>query len=99
MAEQSQLSQQTSRAQNIFAVVLVFAVLAFVGYNLAFEQFQGRYLFTALTPIAILLVTGWAAWLPARAQPAGLLLVAGLLVALNAYALLRVLALGFAPTG
>ena len=44
-------------------------VVGYIGYNLAFEQFQGRYLFTALVPIAALLVGGWAAWLP-RALPA-----------------------------
>ena len=89
----------TQPAWRLLLGTVATAVLAYVGYNLAFEQLQGRYLFTALTPIAILLVAGWAAWLPARAQAVGLLLVAGLLVALNAYALLRVLALGFAPTG
>jgi hypothetical protein len=73
--------------------------VAYVGFNLTFEQFQGRYLFTALVPVAILLVAGWAAWLPRPAQAWGVLLVASLLVALNTYALLRVLAPGFAPMG
>jgi hypothetical protein len=72
------------------------AVLAYVGYNLSFEQFQGRYLFTALVPIAILLVAGWAALVPPRFTAA----IVGLplaLVAINAYTLLRVLVPGFAP--
>jgi hypothetical protein len=73
--------------------------VAYIGYNLSFQQFQGRYLFTALAPIAVLLVAGWAAWLPARLAPWGLGLVAGLLISLNAYSLLRVLEPGFAPPG
>ena len=73
------------------------AVVGYVGYNLAYEQFQGRYLFTALVPVAILLVGGWAAWLPRGAQAWGVLLVGLGLVALNAYTLLRVLVPGFAP--
>lgn len=75
------------------------ALVAYLGYNLTFEQPQGRYLFTALTPIAILLVAGWAAWWPRRLQAPIVVLVALLLVALNAYSLWRVLVPGFAPTG
>jgi hypothetical protein len=73
------------------------AAVGYVGYNLAYEQFQGRYLFTALVPLAILLVGGWAAWLPRGAQAWAVLLVGLGLVALNAYTLLRVLVPGFAP--
>ena len=47
------------------------AVLGYIAYNLTFEQFQGRYLFTALVPIAMLLVLGWAGWLPRRAPGLG----------------------------
>jgi hypothetical protein len=75
------------------------AVLAYIAYNLAFEQFQGRYLFTALVPIALLLVAGWAALLPNRVQAWGVLLVGSGLVVLNAVALTRVLVTGFAPVG
>ena len=64
---------------------------------MTFEQFQGRYLFTALAPIAIALVLGWAAWLPVRVRPWGALVVAVALVGLNAFTLVRVLAPGFAP--
>jgi 4-amino-4-deoxy-L-arabinose transferase-like glycosyltransferase len=72
------------------------AVLAYVGYNLSFEQFQGRYLFTALVPIAILLVAGWAGLFPRRLKSATIA-VPVFLVALNGYTLLRVLVPGFAP--
>jgi hypothetical protein len=74
------------------------AVIAYIVYNLAFTQFQGRYLFTALVPIACLLVAGWSAWLPARFKVLGTLAIALVLVALNAYALVRVLTPGFAPS-
>jgi 4-amino-4-deoxy-L-arabinose transferase-like glycosyltransferase len=80
----------------LLAGVVLTSIAAYIGYNLSFEQFQGRYLFTALVPIAILLVAGWAAWLPARLAPWGLALITGLLIALNAYALVRVLGPGFA---
>lgn len=80
--------------QLLLATFLV-AFVAYVGYNLSFVQFQGRYLFTAMLPIAILLVRGWSA-VPPRplASPA----IALALVALNAYALVRVLVPGFAPS-
>jgi 4-amino-4-deoxy-L-arabinose transferase-like glycosyltransferase len=72
------------------------AFAAYVGYNLAFEQFQARYVFTALTPIAALLVLGWSTLLPRRTLPWSVLLVTVALVAFNAYALTRVLVPGFA---
>jgi 4-amino-4-deoxy-L-arabinose transferase-like glycosyltransferase len=75
------------------------AVAAYVAYNLSFKQFQGRYLFTALVPICVLLVAGWAALLPSRAKAWGVLLLAVGMVGLNWYALVRVLGLGFAPSG
>jgi 4-amino-4-deoxy-L-arabinose transferase-like glycosyltransferase len=78
---------------------LAAALLGYIAYNLEFEQFQGRYVFTALVPIAALLVAGWAAWLPARLRFWGVGLVVLGLVMVNAYALIRVLVLGFAPTG
>jgi 4-amino-4-deoxy-L-arabinose transferase-like glycosyltransferase len=75
------------------------AAVAYVGYNLAFVQFQARYLFTALTPIATLLVLGWAAILPKRSVPWSVLVLSVALICLNGYTLLRVLVPGFAPTG
>jgi hypothetical protein len=78
---------------------VVVGCVAYVGYNLAFEQFQARYVFTALTPIAALLVLGWAAVLPKRSVPWSVLMLTMALIALNAYTLLRVLVPGFAPTG
>jgi 4-amino-4-deoxy-L-arabinose transferase-like glycosyltransferase len=71
------------------------ACVAYLGYNLAFEQFQARYVFTALTPIAALLVLGWSAILPKRSLPWGVFLMTLALIAINAYTLFRVLVPGF----
>jgi 4-amino-4-deoxy-L-arabinose transferase-like glycosyltransferase len=81
-------------AARLLLATIALACLAYVGYNLAFIQFQGRYLFTALVPIAVVLVRGWSA-LPPRPWLAFALPAA--LVLLNAYTLLRVLVPGFAP--
>jgi len=86
------------RWQLLCAIVLS-AFAAYIVYNLAFKQFQGRYLFTALVPIGSLLVAGWAAWFPARSQAVAVVALALLLIAVNAYALVRVLGPGFAPPG
>ncbi len=71
------------------------AFAAYLVYNLAFEQPQGRYLFTAIVPLAMFLVSGWNALTPTRARPAGALAIGIVLVGLNAYALTRVLVPGF----
>jgi hypothetical protein len=81
----------------LLAAGSVLAAIAYLGYNLTFEQPQGRYLFPALVPIALLLVAGWARLAPSRLQPPTVMVIGGALIALNAYALLRVLAPGFAP--
>jgi 4-amino-4-deoxy-L-arabinose transferase-like glycosyltransferase len=94
--ERRRLAEPSGR---LLVSVVITAIIAYIGYNFSFQQFQGRYLFTALTPIAVLLTAGWAAWLPARAAPWGLALIAALLLALNVYTLLRVLVPGFAPAG
>jgi 4-amino-4-deoxy-L-arabinose transferase-like glycosyltransferase len=86
-------------AYALLVAMLGAAVLGYVGYNLSFEQPQGRYLFTALVPISVLLVVGWSAWLPQRTQAWAGLVIPVILVGLNAYALLRVLVPGFAPPG
>jgi 4-amino-4-deoxy-L-arabinose transferase-like glycosyltransferase len=79
----------------LLLTTIVAAWLAYIGYNATFEQPQGRYLFTALTPLAICLVLGWAAWVPDRLRGAVSLALALALVVLNAYAQLRVLDPGF----
>src|SRR5262249_4633349 len=47
-------------------LTLLLAALAYLAYNLTFQQFQARYLFTALVPMCALLVRGWASVVPAR---------------------------------
>jgi 4-amino-4-deoxy-L-arabinose transferase-like glycosyltransferase len=43
-------------------MVMLLAVLQYVYYNLTFVQFQGRYLFTGLTPFALCLTLGVDVW-------------------------------------
>ena len=46
----------------ILALVVLLSLLQFIYYNLTFVQFQGRYLFTALIPIAFVLALGIDTW-------------------------------------
>lgn len=82
-------------AWRLLAIACGLALVALVGYNLAFVQFQGRYLFTAVVPFACLLAAGWAAWWPRSLHALATVLLGVALVALNVYALLRVLMHGF----
>ena len=81
------------RNWQLLSACFVLAFVAYVGYNLSFEQFQSRYLFTAVVPIAALLVRGWSClgsrWVA--------LAISMALLAVNAYTLVRVLLPGFAP--
>jgi 4-amino-4-deoxy-L-arabinose transferase-like glycosyltransferase len=81
----------------LLVATLAAAFAALIAYNLTFTQFQGRYLFTALVPFAVLFVAGWSAWPPSRLQAIAGLSAAWALVALNAYTFWRVLVPGFAP--
>jgi hypothetical protein len=46
----------------IFAAVIVLAGAEYVLYNLDFVQFQGRYLYSALIPLAFLVAIGLNGW-------------------------------------
>jgi len=46
----------------LFLATVSFTLLAYLGYNLAFVQHQGRYLFYALVPIGAAAALGWGAW-------------------------------------
>jgi hypothetical protein len=83
----------------LLLVTTVLAFIAYAGYNLTFEQFQGRYLFPALAPLAILAVGGWAALAPVRWRQWPPLALGVALIVLNGYTLSRVLSPGFAPSG
>ncbi len=49
----------TSRGLTLLAALGAMTVLAFVWYNLQFVQFQGRYLYPALIPLAVAFALGW----------------------------------------
>jgi len=86
-------------AWQVLVAVVLAALVGYIGYNLAFQQFQGRYIFTALVPLGVLLVAGWAALVPRRARAPVTLGLGLVLIALNVYALTRVMLPGFAPAG
>ena len=50
----------------LFLVWIALNIGLLLYYNLEFVQYQGRYLFSALTPIAFFLMWGLGAWLPSR---------------------------------
>ncbi|MCB0076236.1 MAG: DUF2142 domain-containing protein [Anaerolineales bacterium] len=56
-------------------------------YNLEFVQYQGRYLFPALTPIMLFMAIGLGAWLPRRWRPVPWAALALLLLALDLLAI------------
>lgn len=52
------LSTGQRRALGLMALTIILMALAYVGYNLTFVQFQGRYLFPALIPLGLLFSLG-----------------------------------------
>jgi hypothetical protein len=73
------------RAAWAFAAALGLAALGLGVFSLRYwAAWQGRYLYVAIVPLAALLATGWAAWLPARARPWLVLALGVALVALDA---------------
>jgi 4-amino-4-deoxy-L-arabinose transferase-like glycosyltransferase len=79
------LTGGSSPSIGLLAAIVLANLALLVAYNAVFIQAQGRYLFPALVPLAILLVHGWRAL---RLPP---LAPAILLVALNAYVVTRIL--------
>ncbi len=85
----------------ILLTTLLIVLLQFGYYNLEFQQWQGRYLFPALLPIACILVYGvdyWRAWLLSRWDAARWLTPLALigLFVLDLYLLRRVIVPGLA---
>ncbi len=78
----------------LLALLALFALLAYFWYNLQFEQFQGRYLYPALTAYATAFALGWS-WLLRRwprVDAALWLIVLLMFAGLDVYMLLRVIA-------
>ncbi|UCC76860.1 MAG: glycosyltransferase family 39 protein [Anaerolineales bacterium] len=78
------LSARQGRALLLLAVSFALSLLTYLGYNIKFVQHQGRYLFTALGPIAAGAALGLEEilrWRTARLLVVALLLFALLLVA------------------
>jgi hypothetical protein len=46
----------------VLGVTILLTFAAYIGYNLEFLQFQGRYLYAGLIPMALFLVLGLEAW-------------------------------------
>jgi hypothetical protein len=58
------------RAAWAFVAALALAAVGLGAFSLRYwAAWQGRYLYVAIVPLAALLATGWAAWVPARARP------------------------------
>lgn len=86
----------------IFAAAMLIVSLSYLYYNLEFLQWQGRYLFPALIPIALCLVAGidfWRARLFARWELSPWLSTVTMmcLFALDIYLLFRVIVPGLSP--
>lgn len=96
---------QMRRARNVSIILLAtlsLVAMQFGYYNLEFQQWQGRYLFPALIPIAIILVYGvdyWRARLLSRWSGLRWLTPLALtsLLALDIYLLFRVIVPGLSP--
>ena len=83
----------------VFAAAVLIALLAFLYYNVEFLQWQGRYLFPALIPIALSLTVGvdvWRGRVFPRGEPSRWLtsLAMMCLFALDIYLLFRVIVPG-----
>jgi 4-amino-4-deoxy-L-arabinose transferase-like glycosyltransferase len=46
-------------AGGLLVLLALFSVAGYLWYNMQFVQYQGRYLFTALTPISLAVAAGW----------------------------------------
>ncbi len=71
----------------VYALALGFVLAAYLIYNVTFVQFQGRYLYPALIPLALLVAIGLAGWAQALPPVARGLAPVVLMFALAAFAL------------
>ncbi len=58
-ASDPQIARNTQHAIRLLALSALFTFLIYAWYNTQFLQHQGRYLFTALIPIALAFAVGW----------------------------------------
>ncbi len=56
------IRRQTWDAVVVLGAVFVLGILAFIYYNTSFVQFQGRYLFPAMSAFAAAFAGGWTGW-------------------------------------
>lgn len=77
----------------LLGATLIFVVAAYLLYNLTFVQFQGRYLYPALIPLALLVAIGLAGWADLLPLPAGAARRLAPVIALFALALFALYAL------
>lgn len=81
----------------LLAGLFILTLGVHVGYNITFEQHQGRYLFPALVPIAVgvaISLEEWHRWIDRHVSLKGAMVpasLAALLVGLDMYALFRVI--------
>jgi len=81
----------------VVTIILVYISIFRLAFTWDLVVAQGRYLFTALPAMAILVALGLAAWFPPRLQPGAMFGLAAGMFALAAYALFGVLSPAFSP--
>jgi hypothetical protein len=79
----------------LFGAYTLLVLAAFLRFNLAFFQAQGRYLFPALGPLALVFAAGWLQWFAPRRERTGSLILAAAMAALALYAVLGVIVPNF----
>jgi len=81
-------TRNTHSAIRLLALSTLLTVLTYAWYNTQFVQHQGRYLFTALIPLALAFAVGWAAAVAPRAGRVVAVALGGVAVALAAWGIL-----------
>jgi 4-amino-4-deoxy-L-arabinose transferase-like glycosyltransferase len=80
--------RNTQYATRLLALSTLLTALTYIWYNTQFVQHQGRYLFTALIPLAVAFAVGWEAAAAARAGRVVAVALGGVAVALAAWGIL-----------
>jgi hypothetical protein len=100
------LPGKPQQLKSLYLVLALDAVLAlavligwFVASPVGVNYYQGRYLFGAIVPIAILLVVGWLAFVPIHYRPQAALLLLVVMVLFDAAAIFNLAWPFFYPAG